>query len=85
METDIKKYTGECIRKTDSLEKEMQSMKVLLEEVQRSLRSGAGARQSGNGSSRQSTDVSSCSFWRETQDFLVGGGKGALWPPYLSQ
>lgn len=51
----------EAAKKTDSLEKEMTSMKATLEDFQRTVRAGGGGRQTGNGagatSRHSSTDV----------------------------
>ena len=53
--SDLKRTTSQCVKKTDSIEKEMRAMKAILEDMQK-----AGGGGSGNGATKHSSsDVSS--------------------------
>ncbi len=57
--SDLKRTTAQCSKKTDSIEKEVRSMKTILEDVQKTVAGGGGGKGSGNGASRHSSsDVS---------------------------
>ena len=69
---------AEAAKKTESLEKEMASMKTTLEDLQRTVRAGGGGRQAANGAgatSRHSTDVC-CEVQVTKGRGDVGGGGG---------
>ena len=57
--TDLKKTSGKSLKKLDAVEKEVRSLKTIVEEIQSTGVAGVGAGRSSGGSSRHSsTDVS---------------------------
>ena len=52
--TELRKLTTQCMKKSDQIEKELQLVKNMLEEIRKMVRSGAGAETAADGGSQTS-------------------------------